>query len=51
MHEADYEILMFFPDAFPSIAARPEYAIRFANENVREEKTGYNKLGFKIHIQ
>ncbi|HEY6975824.1 MAG TPA: DUF4832 domain-containing protein [Chitinophagaceae bacterium] len=51
MHEADYEILMFLPDGFPSIAARPEYAIRFANENMWEEKTGYNKLGFKIHVQ
>ncbi len=49
--KSDYEILMFLPDAFSSIAARPEYAIRFANENVWEEKTGYNKLGFKIHVE
>ncbi len=48
--KSDYEILMFLPDAFSSIAGRPEYAIRFANENVWEEKTGYNKLGFKIHV-
>ena len=51
MPEADYEILLFLPDGFSSIAARPEYAVRFANENVWEEKTGYNKLGFKIHVQ
>ncbi len=51
MPKADYEILLFLPDEYSSIAACPEYAIRFANENVWEENTGYNNLGFKIHVQ
>lgn len=51
MPESDYEVLLFLPDGFSSIASRPEYAVRFANENIWDEKTGYNKLGIKIHVQ
>jgi len=51
MPRGDYEVLLFLPDASPSLAARPEYAIRFANENVWEEQTGYNNLGLKIHVE
>jgi len=39
-----YDLLIYFPDASPAIAARPEYAIRLANANVWEAATGYNKL-------
>jgi hypothetical protein len=51
MPRGEYEVLLFSPDASSSLAARPEYAIRFANENVWEEETGYNKLSFKIKIE
>jgi len=51
MPKGDYEVLLFLPDASPSLAARPEYAIRFANEDVWEEQTGYNNLGLKIHVE
>ncbi|RZL13884.1 MAG: DUF4832 domain-containing protein, partial [Pedobacter sp.] len=32
----DYEMLLSLADAYPSIAARPEFSVRFANEGVWE---------------
>lgn len=49
--QGEYEVLLFLPDASSSLAARAEYAIRLANENVWEDETGYNKLGFKIRVE
>ncbi len=46
-----YDLFLYMPDKYASIATRPEYAIRLANENVWEESTGYNKLGATITIQ
>ncbi len=46
----EYELLMNLPDAYESIANRPEYSIRLANNNVWEETTGYNKLNHKITV-
>lgn len=40
----DYALLLHLPDPYPSIANRPEYAIRLANEGVWEEATGFNHL-------
>jgi hypothetical protein len=51
MTKGEYEMLLFLPDADASIAARPDYAIRFANENIWEDETGYNKLGFDVKIE
>ncbi len=45
-----YEVLLHFPDPYPSIAARPEYAIRLANPDVWEANTGYNKLNQTVRI-
>jgi len=39
-----YELLLHLPDPYPSLSGRPEYAIRFANELVWEDSTGYNRL-------
>ena len=39
-----YEMFLNLPDPYPSLAKRPEYSIRLANEDGWEEKTGYNKL-------
>ena len=47
----DYELLLNLPDDYPSIASRPEYSIRLANDNVWEETTGYNKLNTNISIR
>ncbi len=47
----DYELLLHLPDPHPSLSGRPEYAIRFANELVWENSTGYNRLlhTLKVH--
>lgn len=47
----EYEILLALPDEAVSINTRPEYSIRFANEDVWEETTGYNKLNHTITIK
>lgn len=45
-----YDVFLYLPDPEPVLKARPEYAIRLANQNVWEEATGYNLLmkGLKI---
>ncbi|MBK8567314.1 MAG: DUF4832 domain-containing protein [Saprospiraceae bacterium] len=40
----NYELLLHLADPYPTLTARPEYAIRLANEGVWEAATGYNKL-------
>ena len=46
-----YDLFLFLPDAAESLAARPEYAIRLANENVWEDATGYNYLNKTITVK
>ena len=46
----EYELLLSLADAYTSIAARPEFSIRLANEGVWEEITGYNKLNHIIKV-
>ena len=46
----DYQLLLFLPDAEPSLAARADYAVRLANKNMWETTTGYNNLGVKIKV-
>ena len=50
LEKGEYELLLNFPDAYPSIANRPAYSIRLANDEVWEERTGYNKLNHKITV-
>ena len=45
-----YELFLNLPDKYPSLAGRPEYSIRFANEKTWEEKTGYNDLNCAVTI-
>lgn len=45
-----YDLLLNMPDAYPSIATRPEYSIQLANSNTWEASTGYNKLNASIQI-
>ena len=40
----EYDVLLHLPDPMPSLANRPEYAIRFANQNTWEPTTGFNRL-------
>ena len=45
-----YELYLYLPDAYSSIASNPAYAIRFANNNVWEASTGMNKLNASVTI-
>ena len=51
MPKGKYDLLLFLPDKYVSIASRPEYAIRMANKDMWEINTGYNKLSAAIMIQ
>ncbi|MFD0794894.1 DUF4832 domain-containing protein [Mucilaginibacter litoreus] len=46
----EYEMLLNLPDAYASIAAKPEFSIRLANNDVWEAATGYNKLNHTIKV-
>lgn len=45
-----YKMYLSLPDATSSISARPDYAIRFANESVWESTTGYNNLNHTVNV-
>ncbi len=45
MAKGVYDLFLWLPDPAFVLAARPEYAIRFANEEVWEAWSGYNLLG------
>ncbi len=45
-----YEMLLFLPDEAKSLKNRPEYAIRFANTDIWEAETGFNRLNHIINI-
>ena len=45
-----YRMYLSLPDATSSISARPDYAIRFANESVWESTTGYNNLNHTVNV-
>ena len=50
MAAGDYDLFLFLPDAAESLSARPEYALRLANENVWEDASGYNSLNKIITV-
>jgi hypothetical protein len=41
----EYDVMVQLPDASERLADRAEYAVRFANVGVWEEKTGTNRIG------
>lgn len=45
-----YELYLYLPDAYSSIASNPAYAVRFANNNVWEASSGMNKLNASMTI-
>ena len=45
-----YQLYLYLPDAYSSIASNPAYAIRFANEGVWEASTGMNKLNATVTV-
>jgi Domain of unknown function (DUF4832)/Domain of unknown function (DUF4874) len=46
-----YDVLLALPDPMPKLYARPEYAIRLANKDLWEAKTGFNKLRHVLEVQ
>jgi hypothetical protein len=45
-----YKLYLHLPDIYETIANRPEYAIRFANNNMWDSTTGYNDLNHTVVI-
>ena len=45
-----YELYLYLPDKYESIASNPAYAVRFANTDVWEAATGMNKLNATVTI-
>jgi hypothetical protein len=50
MPAGKYDLLLAFPDKYPSLAKRPEYSIRLANEDCWEPITGYNDLRVAVTV-
>ena len=48
--KGECDLFFFLPDQHASIQDRPEFAIRFANENVWEPATGYNNMNTTLTI-
>jgi len=46
----EYEVLLNLHDPHPSLAWRPDYSIRLANDKVWEAESGFNRLLYKIRI-
>jgi hypothetical protein len=44
-----YNLALWLPDEAETLQANPQYAVRFANEGIWDETTGYNILG-KIKV-
>jgi hypothetical protein len=51
VEKGNYELFLSMPDQYPSIANRPEYAIRLANDGVWDNATGYNKLNMVLEVK
>jgi len=51
MPAGKYNLFLHFPDKYPSIAKRPEYSIRLANEDCWETNTGYNRLNYTLTVK
>ncbi len=45
-----YQLYLYLPDAYASIAAKPAYAVRFANTGVWDSTTGMNKLNATVTV-
>jgi hypothetical protein len=46
-----YDLLLNLPDPAPKLANRPEYAMRLANQDTWEAKTGFNSLRRTIELR
>lgn len=48
--EGTYNLYLWLPDNYPSIASDPRYAVRFANKEIWDSQTGYNDLKAQVTI-
>ena len=48
--EGTYQLYLYMPDSYASIASDPRYAVRFANKDIWDSQTGYNNLGAQVTI-
>ena len=46
----DYDLYLYLPDAYASLADDPRYAVRFANTGVWDSETGMNALGATVSV-
>jgi len=49
--DGTYDLYLYMPDASPSIANDPRFAVRFANTDVWDATTGMNRLNATIRIE
>jgi len=45
-----YDLYLYLPDAYESLAADARYAVRFANENIWDATSGMNKLNAQVTV-
>ena len=45
-----YQLYLYLPDAYASIASNPKYAVRFANTDIWDANTGMNKLNASVTV-
>ncbi len=45
-----YQLYLYLPDAYSSIASNPKYAVRFANADVWNSSTGMNSLNASVQV-
>ncbi|MGV9002850.1 T9SS type A sorting domain-containing protein [Flavobacterium sp.] len=50
MAPGNYKLYFNLPDSAPSLNTRPEYSIRFANQDTWDNTTGYNDLKYTINV-
>lgn len=50
VESGSYSLCLNMPDAAATLAQIPFYSVRFANESVWEEKTGYNNLKTEVSV-
>lgn len=50
MAEGTYQLYLYLPDAYETLAGDPRYAVRFANQDIWDAATGMNDLGASVAI-
>lgn len=48
--EGTYRLYLYLPDKYSAIADKPDFAVRFANDNVWDEQSGMNDLNATVTV-